>query len=60
MQNIDEEGEEEEKEILGIKVRKWKQINLSFAVELTGQEGEDIRRTNNTQQTKQQAHFRRK
>jgi hypothetical protein len=39
------EEEEEEEEILGMKTRSWKKINLSFAVELIGQEGEDIRRT---------------
>jgi hypothetical protein len=39
------EEEEEEEEILGMKTRNWKKINLSFAVELIGQEGEDIRGT---------------
>jgi len=42
MQKIDE-GNEEEDEILGMKTRNWKKINLSFAVELNGQDGEDIR-----------------
>jgi hypothetical protein len=45
MQKIDE-GNEEEEEILGMKTRNWKKINLSFAIELNGQEGEDIQRTN--------------
>jgi hypothetical protein len=46
MQKIDEEGEEEEEEdIVGTKTRNWRQINLSFAVELKGQDGEDIRMT---------------
>jgi hypothetical protein len=44
MQKIDE-GNEEEEEILGMKTRNWKKINLSFAVELNRQEGEDIRET---------------
>jgi hypothetical protein len=44
MQKIDE-GNEEEEEILGMKTRNWKKINLSFAVELNGQDGEDIRET---------------
>jgi D-ribose pyranose/furanose isomerase RbsD len=42
MQKIDE-GNEEEEEILGMKTRNWRKINLSFAIELNGQEGEDIR-----------------
>jgi hypothetical protein len=45
MQKIDE-GNEEEEEILGMKTRNWKKFNLSFAIEVNGQEGEDIRRTN--------------
>jgi hypothetical protein len=45
MQKIDEEEEEDDDDILGIKTRNWKQINLSFTVDLIGQEGEDIRRT---------------
>jgi hypothetical protein len=44
MQKIDE-GNEEEEEILGMKTRNWRKINLSFAIELNGQEGEDIRGT---------------
>lgn len=50
MQQIDE-GNEEEEEILGMKTRNWKKINLSFAVRLNGQEGEDIRRTDYFQST---------
>ena len=41
MQKIDE-GNEEEDEILGMKTRNWKKINLSFTVELNGQDGDDI------------------
>jgi hypothetical protein len=44
MKKIDE-GNEEEQEILGMKTRNWKKINLSFAVELKGQDGEDIQGT---------------
>jgi hypothetical protein len=44
MQKIDE-GNEEEEEILGMKTRNRRKINLSFAIELNGQEGEDIRGT---------------
>jgi hypothetical protein len=44
MQKIDE-GNEEEEEILGMKTWNWRKINLSFAIELNGQEGEDIRGT---------------
>jgi hypothetical protein len=42
MQKIDEEDEEEE-EILGMKTRNRRKINLSFAIELKGQDGDDIR-----------------
>jgi hypothetical protein len=41
MKKINEEDEEEE-EILGMKTRNWRKINLSFAVVLDGQDGEDI------------------
>jgi hypothetical protein len=42
MKKIDEEDEEEEEEeILGMKNRNWRKINLSFAVVLDGQDGED-------------------
>jgi hypothetical protein len=44
MQKIDE-GNEEEEEILGLKTRSWRKINVSFAINLKGQEGEDIRGT---------------
>jgi hypothetical protein len=44
MQKIDE-GNEEEDEILGLKSRNWRKINLSFAIDLNGQEGEDIKET---------------
>ena len=41
LQKIDEgDDEEEEEEILGMKNRKWKKINLSFNVKVAGQ-GED-------------------
>jgi hypothetical protein len=42
MQKIDE-GNEEENKIQGMKTRNWRKIILSFAIELNGQEGEDIR-----------------
>jgi hypothetical protein len=38
-----EEEKEEEEEILGTKTRNWRKIDLSFAVELDGQDGEDIK-----------------
>jgi hypothetical protein len=38
-----EEKEEEEEEILGMKTRNWRKINLSFAVELDGKDREVIR-----------------
>jgi hypothetical protein len=41
MQKINEEDEEEE-EILGMKNRNWRKINLSFTIELSGQDGDDI------------------
>jgi hypothetical protein len=44
MQKIGE-GNEEEEEILGLKTRNWRKIKLSFAIDLNGQEGEDIRGT---------------
>jgi hypothetical protein len=40
MLKINEENEEEE-EILGMKTRNWRKINLSFAIELSGQDGDD-------------------
>jgi hypothetical protein len=42
MQKIDE-GNKEEEVILGMKTRNWKKINLSFAVEVNGQDADDIR-----------------
>jgi hypothetical protein len=44
MKKIDEEDEEEEDE-LKMKTRNWRKINLSFTVELDGQDGEDIKDT---------------
>jgi hypothetical protein len=44
IQKIDE-GKEEEEEILGLKTRNWRKINVSFAINLNGQEGEYIRGT---------------
>jgi hypothetical protein len=38
-----EDEEEEEQEILGTKTRIWRKINLSFAIELGGEDGDDIR-----------------
>jgi hypothetical protein len=50
MKKIDEEDEEaqeeeEEEDELKMKTRNWRKINLSFAVELEGQDGEDIKDT---------------
>jgi len=50
MQMIDEgddegEDEEEAEEILGMKNRKWKKINLSFTIKAAGQEDADAART---------------
>jgi hypothetical protein len=44
MQKIDGENEEEE-EIIGMKIRNWRKIKLSLAIELSGQEGDNIRAT---------------
>jgi hypothetical protein len=41
----DEEAQEEEEDELKMKTRNWRKINLSFAVELEGQDGEDIKDT---------------
>jgi hypothetical protein len=41
MQQIDE-GNQEEEEILGMKTRNWRKICLSFAIELSGQDGDNI------------------
>jgi hypothetical protein len=38
-----EDEEEEEEELLGMKTRNWRKINLSFAIELSGEDGDDIR-----------------
>jgi hypothetical protein len=45
MKKIEEEDEEEEEEeeIQGTKTRNWRKINLSFAIELDGEDGDDIR-----------------
>jgi hypothetical protein len=48
MKKIDEEDEEaqeeeEEADELQMKTRNWRKINLSFAVELVGDDGDDIR-----------------
>jgi hypothetical protein len=44
MKKIEEEDEkEQEEEELGTKSRNWRKINLSFAVELGGDDGDDIR-----------------
>jgi ClpP class serine protease len=50
MKKIDEEDEEaqeeeEEEDELKMKTRNWRKINLSFAIELEGQDGEDIKDT---------------
>jgi hypothetical protein len=39
----DEEAQEEEEDELRMKTRNWRKINLSFAVELVGDDGDDIR-----------------
>jgi hypothetical protein len=43
MEKINEEENEEEEELLGMKTRNWRKINLLFTVVLGGQDGEDIR-----------------
>jgi hypothetical protein len=47
MKNIEEEDEEQDEEQkedeLGLKARNWRKINLSFAIELGGEDGDDIR-----------------
>jgi hypothetical protein len=46
MKKIEEEDEEEQEEDeLGLKTRNWRKINLSFTIELEGQDGEDIKAT---------------
>jgi hypothetical protein len=47
MKKIDEEDEEEqeEEEESGVKTRNWRKINLSFTIELEGQDGKDIKDT---------------
>jgi hypothetical protein len=41
----DEEAQEKEEDELKMKTRNWRKINLSFAVDLEGQDGEDIKDT---------------
>jgi hypothetical protein len=41
----DEEAQEEEEDELKMKTRNWRKINLSFAVDLEGQDSEDIKDT---------------
>jgi hypothetical protein len=43
MHDIEEENEEEEEEIQGMKTRNCRKINLSSAIELSGQDGDHIR-----------------
>jgi hypothetical protein len=43
MKNIEEEDEEQEEEESGLKTRNWRKINLSFAIELGGEDGDEFR-----------------
>jgi hypothetical protein len=41
----DEEEQEEDEDELGLKTRNWRKINLSFTIELEGQDGKHIKDT---------------